>query len=310
MAKTNSIFSSTVVLFMIYQFNATMSFPSDQNKLLLHDLQFSKSLQNRAIEDMAKMVMEANDLISTTTKLVKRIPQLTGVGIKIRESREVVGILAGSSAEKSGNVMIGDKLLRVDGLDLPEGVPIKNVSTLMQGEPETMICLTFLRGNQEVVVNLERNKASLKMMSDDIVSSKPHPQIVSSEVLWWTGTEFNEDLVINRVPETEAEILLGDEIISVDAIRVTGLDQKHVYRLLESSVEGERKTVLLSRKSRNGGANDLILVDVSCMYELRELADLQEQSKDPGKKNTKKSNFGSLSGLISGVSRKLSTVFS
>eukprot|EP00960_Hanusia_phi_P035891 752013-Hanusia_phi.AAC.1 len=236
---------------------------------------------------MAKMVMEANDLISTTTKLVKRIPQLTGVGIKIRESREVVGILAGSSAEKSGNVMIGDKLLRVDGLDLPEGVPIKNVSTLMQGEPETMICLTFLRGNQEVVVNLERNKASLKMMSDDIVSSKPHPQIVSSEVLWWTGTEFNEDLVINRVPETEAEILLGDEIISVDAIRV--------YRLLESSVEGERKTVLLSRKSRNGGANDLILVDVSCMYELRELADLQEQSKDPGKKNTKKSNFGSLS---------------
>ena len=68
--------------------------------------------------------------------------------------------------------------------------------------------------------------------------------------------------------------------------------------------------MLLSRKSRIGGANDLVVAEVDCVFEYREHADAQEQSNDPGKRSAKKSNFGGLSGLLSGVSRKLSTVFS
>ena len=80
--------------------------------------------------------------------------------------------------------------------------------------------------------------------------------------------------------------------------------------MLESSEEGERKTMLLSRTSRIGGANDLVVAEVDCVFEYREHADAQELSNDPGKRSAKKSNFGGLSGLLSGVSRKLSTVFS
>lgn len=84
-----------------------------------------------------------------------------GVGITTTtrqdgQGLDVVEITQGSSAETAG-VLVGDRLIKVDGTDI-RGKTTKEVAALITGEEGDFVTLTLVRNDQELSLSVERQR--------------------------------------------------------------------------------------------------------------------------------------------------------
>lgn len=84
-----------------------------------------------------------------------------GVGITTAtrqdgQGLDVVEITQGSSAETAG-VLVGDRLIKVDGTDI-RGKTTKEVAALITGEEGDFVTLTLVRNDQELSLSVERQR--------------------------------------------------------------------------------------------------------------------------------------------------------
>jgi hypothetical protein len=82
-----------------------------------------------------------------------------GVGASVRvhaDGRaEVIGMVRGGAAERSGVLQVGDLLLSVDGVQL-RGLDQSEVQDLVMGAPDTLVQMELLRGATVLTVELRR----------------------------------------------------------------------------------------------------------------------------------------------------------
>ena len=97
-----------------------------------------------------------------------------GITISVREDGQgldIVEITKGSPAEEAG-VLPGDRLIKVDGMDIT-GKTTTEVSALIKGEEGEQVILTLIRGAAELEVYVQRQRintvvASSRMLQDGI----------------------------------------------------------------------------------------------------------------------------------------------
>ena len=89
-----------------------------------------------------------------------------GIGVIIQQKDDyvtVVNVLEGGAAEKAG-VMEGDRIARVDGVDV-KGESIDKVQDLVVGELDTEVTVTFLRGDREIEYTMKRGEVKGETVS-------------------------------------------------------------------------------------------------------------------------------------------------
>lgn len=117
-----------------------------------------------------------------------------GIGVVIQKQGgniSITNFLDGSSAQAAG-CMIGDKIIRVDGVNV-ENENVSVVSSLITGELGTTVSITVLRGEEEKDFVIKRseikgNTVAYQKMSDDI----GYIQVISMSLD--TGKEFKSAL--------------------------------------------------------------------------------------------------------------------
>lgn len=101
-----------------------------------------------------------------------------GIGVIIQQKDDyvtVVNVLEGGAAEKAG-VMEGDRIARVDGVDV-KGESIDKVQDLVVGELGTEVTVTFLRGDREIEYTMKRGEVkgetvAYAVLEDDVAYLK------------------------------------------------------------------------------------------------------------------------------------------
>ncbi|MCI0380962.1 MAG: S41 family peptidase [Gemmataceae bacterium] len=142
-----------------------------------------------------------------------------GVGIRIGLDRLgqvfVESPMVGTPAYEAG-VMAGDLIVKIDGVST-ENMPMKKVVELIQGEPGTKVTLTVLHENAKKPVDLEMNRAEIKI--DSVLGDRRIHDKLQEWDFWIDPVSKIGYVRINSFQETT-----GEEMIRVvDALQKAGM---------------------------------------------------------------------------------------
>ena len=190
----------------------------------------------------------------------------TSVGLKLRqvEGRLSVGELDPiGPAALSGGVELDDELVAIDELPV-RGLNLFEATALLRGAPASELSLTLVRAGCRHNVTLQRCADSARHREE----LAPHQRLSAEDRLrlaaggsggsagggiWSTGIVLGEELVVAAVAQSSsaaaAGVRVGDKLLSVDGMRVTGGEPAKVGALLTSRHVGTQMSLLLARAS-------------------------------------------------------------
>lgn len=226
--KWNSILSHTLVALIAIVCTATVMLgvflfgTQDSSKLdILEQLimnYFIGEADQTAIEDAAAnaMVAALGDRWSyyiPADEYAAYLEQMNnayvGIGITVTPEEDgsirVLEVTAGGPAEESG-VLVGDVIVKVDGQSIA-GMSITDSKKLIQGEENTAVSITVLRGGQELTLAMTRRA---------IRTSVAEGQMLTDDIGLVTIKNFNSNCAAETIAKIEELIGQGAQKIIFD----------------------------------------------------------------------------------------------
>jgi hypothetical protein len=203
---------------------------------------------------------------------------VSGIGLnfindEVENQLRVKSILKGGSAEKNGNVRVGDILLGVGSKDV-QGMPAPELRNVLRGEVGKAVLLTFMRvdgengGTSSYEVNLIRGHAEKNMldektrMQQEIEESRKRSSylkveeqtLISERMQWAQLVQSNSELMRRLSSEhARAQEQIKVHNNAIEEIRLTKSRFKEtdeeaeiMQRIAVSEIERSKLTKLLS----------------------------------------------------------------
>lgn len=219
-----------------------------------------KDLMNAAISGMVNSLDDPYSSFMNTedtevfNKTVDGVYVGIGVTVVSKDNRYVVVDIFDKSPAKDSGMMVGDVIVKIGKTDVSL-LSLNEVAKLIRGKKDTVVKITVLRGNEELVLKVKRGDVEVTSVTGEVIE-KDNKKIGYIYINSFAATTFKQfKSVLSDLEKKKISSLIldvrgnpGGHLTQVSAILEMFFDKKTVLYQIES--KSKRQKVYSTTKEK------------------------------------------------------------